>query len=393
MRVKIRSALRIGGLAAVGLAVLVALGWAAFLGDPTLKGSIGGSTTVIVDPSTSTTGASDTSAPDVPGTTGGVSAIPLTVTEARGMAIAASGDILFQRPGHSVYAWDAMDLTRELVKLTAEDNSITITTGVVDGGPDLPDPYRRELNTYQAHGAQAMATGAGVYASRDGRPVFVIELPIGPDPVLVELGLPYQTSRTVTLDMETWAVVEVTTTMSNGETIADDLDSGVMIKTISRDALHPAAAVAGGQGPTRFEGGFSLVPSFSGLGVEVYDPSWIPEGFVLSLRAFAAQPLSLLEGTSEVAVLAYRNQTACITITFRPALGAQASADPWNQRGDAVIEGTYAFETAGGEFTIAPPSGTLLPTHAWGVIGGTLVTIDGALSTADAERIIEGLGA
>jgi len=385
MATKGRRGWQFAALGMFGAAAVISMVWGASIDDAGTTTSLptaGSASTVVDTVPDSTSSATAVVEPTTVGSPGSIE-----VVQTRGTAISPAGDLLIERPGHSIYAWDTATLTRELVMLGPDDTSVTIQVGVVDGGPDLPDPLLRETNVYQSHGAQSIAIGTATEIAADGRSTVVFDIAITPDPSLIELGLAYQTNRRVTMDVKTWAVLDVTITMSDGAMVADELAQGLNFGQISAERLHPAATAV--SPPTYFAGGFERMASLDGLGFSTYSPGWMPDGFTLSMRAYATQALSRVERTTEVAAVTYRNGTAAITVTFRPSRDESPWPDPWNQWGDATIEGVYKYSSSAGEFTIAPPS--FWVTHAWGVVGGTLVTIDGAISTADIERVIDGL--
>lgn len=337
-------------------------------------------TTAGVGTGAPTTAVTDLS-PGVATTTAGES---IELIFARGIGISSLGDLLLHREGEFIAATDGRLLEREFVDLNAEAPSVTITSGVVSGGPDFPDPYLRAVTVRQSHAAQAIAEGS---ADTGGQAV-TFDIPVLKDPILVEMGLPYPIRERVTMDTDSWAILEVVSYLSDGAVVADSEATPVAYDRTTRSNLHPSDSEGAGFAMTRFDGGFESRQNLVGLGFAVFDLEWLPAGFSVSSYAFASKPLSYVDGAHDVAVVAFASGTAAITMTLRPADDSSV-ADPSNPYGDLPSDDVYTYAAAGGVFSIAPPGYQVC--HAWGVVDGTLITLSGAFSTTDAEMMLDSI--
>ena len=347
-------------------------------------------TSTITVPGSTTT---DTAAPSGNATTTIIEAEPSEQAFRVGVwTVSPNGNWLLEDI-ETVWSFDAQALRRELVDLSPEWPSVTVTEGVVAGGPDLPDPFMTPVFVDQSLAAQALFEGTASTVSEGGRSLVTFSLDLAPDPSLVEAGLPYAVSREVTIDSPTAMILQTTITMSDGTTSAEPPGTLEEVELRYEELRPSQSAVAAAITDVRhFDGGFhrvDLVEAQALSGYALVLPTWMPEDFRLSSVAYSEAPLSNIPETQHVTVVTYRREAAQIDITFR-RVADDRGFDPWNQYGDFSIAGSYHYAAGDRDFTIAPPLSWLVA-HAWSIDNGVMITVSGSLSTGDIEAIVDSL--
>jgi hypothetical protein len=92
----------------------------------------------------------------------------------------------------------------------------------------------------------------------------------------------------------------------------------------------------------------------------------------------------------EVIVVVYHRGLQAIAVTTRVADDplARFAADPYC-RGDVCDRGTAYTVPSGWEFRVVGPA--WMPTHAWGIASGLVITVDGDITVADLQAILDSL--